>query len=375
MRCPISKADRSRGFIAPALALAAAGIVLALAGCGDLSLVDTLKAEAPGDFRLSPDTALVPEDTAFTFMVLGGFLPYEIGVTGALAPEYDHTYVFEGGTVAAGVTQDYPIEATDKLGETAGALVTVYLAPGTPLSLNAQNVTLLEGDSWKFKVTGGQPPYDWFLDSEAQIAVPDTEYPFQASAAGSYTVSVTDQIGVTRAAIVQVQPLPPPGSPLAITPVSATVLVGGRIIFTALGGVGSYTFSASGGTITAEPDGNPATFVAPAVKGICMIEVRDTSGNPPAAAAVNVVTSPNQALKLVPESPTISAVGARIEFVAIDGTPSYLFSTDHPAWASIKATGPATALYEQLPEGQGRNVMVRVTDADGTSTSTMVKWQ
>jgi len=356
--------------------LAAAGIVLALAGCGDLSLVDTLQAESPGDLRLSPATALVPENTAFTFTVLGGFRPYVIAVSAALTPKDDHTYVFDGGTAPAGGTQDYPIEATDQLGNTATALVTVYSLP--PLVLSAQNVTLLEGDSWTFTVSGGQPPYTWTLDGVAQDPIPDTDntYPFPMVLPGVYTVGVSDDIGVTRAAIVQVLPLPPPDSPLAITPTSASVLVGGTVVFTALGGSGSYTFNASGGTIAPEPDGNPATYVAPAVKAEYTIGLSDDNGATfPVSATVNVVTTPNQALKLAPESPTVYAVNDTIEFTAFDGTPPYAFSTDHPAWGSIVPTAANSALYTQLEEGEGRNVMVRVTDADGTSTSTMVNWK
>jgi hypothetical protein len=376
VRCPISKIDRSRGFVAPVLALAAAGIVWALMGCGDFSLVDALQTEAPGNFRLSPDTALVPEATAFTFMVLGGFLPYEVGVGGALTSEYDHDYVFNGGTVPAGTTRDYPIEATDHLGNTASALAIVYVPPSVPLALNVQSLTLLEGDSWDFEASGGEPPYVWSLDGQPQYPDDNKLYPFPNDLPPSdYTVSVSDSIGVARAAIVKVIPLPPLDSPLEISPTSATVLVGGRVVFTALGGSGSYIFTASGGTITPEPDGSPATYIAPAVKDVYTIEASDTGGSPPATATVKVVASPNQALGLVPDSPTVSAVGAKIEFTAVDGTPEYVFSTDHPAWASIVPTGAATALYTQLPEGEGRNVMVRVTDADGTSTSTMVKWK
>ena len=345
------------------LAIAAVG---ALAGCGDLSLYDALESDSPGGLRFSPSAALVPENTAFTFSVLGGFLPYDIAVGAAIIPKDDHTWEFPPTIVTSGESQVFTLTATDLLGKVATAEVTVYKLP--PLVLSVQNVTLLEGDSWTFSVTGGKSPYAWFLDNTPQGA--GGSYVFPATAAGSYTVSVTDTIGVARAALVQVVPAPPPGSPLAIMPASVTVLVGHTVIFTAMGGSGSYTFSASGGAITPEPDGNPATYVA-GTKGSQTVSVG--AGSETANAAVTVVTSPVQALALSPDSPTVSAVDDTIEFAASGGTAPYGFSTDHPAWGSISATGAFTGLYTQLEAN--RNVMVRVTDANGTSVSTMVKWK
>ena len=355
-----------RGLIWAAMAFA-----LALAGCGDLSLVDALHSEAPGGLRLSPDTALVPEGTSFTFLVLGGFLPYNLTASAALTAEDDHTYLFGGGTAPAGGTRQYPIEAVDQLGNTATAIVTVYAL--SPLALSAQSITLLEGDDWTFTASGGQVPYTWSLDGVAQEPIPDTDaqYTFPLVPPGDYTVSVSDAIGMTRAAMVQVVAVPPPSSPLALSPASATVLVNGTVVFTALGGSGSYVFEATGGSIA--PSGNPAVYTAPSIRASYYVKLSDDGGATfPVSAMVNVVNSPAQALSLVPGSPTVSALGASIEFAALGGTAPFAFVTDHPEWGSIEATGLRTALYTQLAE---RNVMVRVTDADGTSASTMVKWQ
>jgi hypothetical protein len=350
--------------------------VLTLAGCGNLPLVDTLQRESPGDLRLSPATALVPEYTPFTFIVQGGFLPYDLAsLSATLTAQDDHTYVFGGGTAPAGSTQDYLIDATDLLGNTATAVVTVYALP--PLVLDAHDVTLLAGDFWTFTATGGKQPYTWSLEGVVQEPAPDTDdnYLFQAISEGFYTLSVSDDIGATRAAIVQVLPVPPAGSALQITPVSATVLTGGKVVFTAMGGTGPYAFSTTGGSITPAPapdlDGSPATYTAPAVKLTYTITVTDSNSGA-AYATVDVVTSLNQALKLAPESPTVLALEETIEFTVIGGTPPFIFSTDHPDRGSIAATGPRTALYTQLA---ANNVTVRVLDADGTSTSTLVNWQ
>jgi hypothetical protein len=364
-------------FVALAMALAAVGIVLALAGCGDLPLVDTLQRESPGELRFSPTSALVPESTPFTFTVIGGFLPYLVSSGAGYTPVDNDTFVFGGGTSPAG-TRDYPIDATDHLGSTASALVTVYATE--PLALSVQSITLLEGDSWRLTVSGGDSTsYTWALDGVVVQEGSGNTYDFLATSAGSYTVSVSDAVGVTRAAIVQVVPVPQPGSTLEITPTTVTVLVGGSVIFTAMGGEGPYTFSASSGSITPAPapdlDGSPAAYAAPASKPALAptISVTD-AGSPPATASatVNVVTSPLQALELIPDSPSLSTLYDKIEFTADGGTAPYIFLTDHPSWGSIEATGPNTALYTQLAN---RNVLVRVTDANNTSISTMVFWR
>jgi hypothetical protein len=89
----------------------------------------------------------------------------------------------------------------------------------------------------------------------------------------------------------------------------------------------------------------------------------------PATATATVVASPAQALALTPDSPTVTAIGDTIEFRASGGSAPYLFSSDHPERGSIEAIGEDAALYTQL---QGKNTGVRVSDANGTSISTMV---
>jgi hypothetical protein len=153
--------DRKNG-IRGWLALAAAGLLLALAGCGDLSLLEVLEGDSPGDLRFSPATALVPEDTEFTFSVLGGFTPYEIGLTEGVTPKQGNTWVFPAMDIT-GESELFTIEATDLLGNRAVAEVTVY-AVSSPLQLSVSEVTLLVGQSWTFTATGGSGSYTWSVN-------------------------------------------------------------------------------------------------------------------------------------------------------------------------------------------------------------------
>jgi hypothetical protein len=335
--------------------------VLLLAGCGDLSLVDALQGDSPGELRFSPVAALVPEQTAFAFTILGGFLPYDIALNATLTPKDDRTWIFEGGEVTdPDITANYTIEVTDLLGKTATAVVTVYKL--SPLTLNVQEVTLVQGDSWTFTVTGGLSPYTWELEDEPQAPVPDTDnaFTYEAGAEGTYTLSVTDSIEVSRIATVLVVPVPPA---LQITPTSASVLTGGQLAFTALGGTSTYSFSATGGSIT---NTNPATYTAPGTAGTRTISVTD--GVDTVLATVSVIEAPP--LVLSPESPTVSAVGDTVQFTASGGTPPYSFSSKKPWWGSMDAE---TGLYTQLRKY--RKVGVAVRDAAGTLVTTVVKWR
>ena len=158
MQDKMSGIDGSRACLLRILkqTLAAAGIALALAGCGDLSLVDSLQQEAPGDLRFSPATALVPLSVNHTFRAMGGFPPYSV-VSGSGTPVDDHTWVFPAQSTITGDSEDFTIEVADWAGKMVTAVVTVY-AVGA-LALNVTEVTLQEGVGWTFTVTGGLPPY------------------------------------------------------------------------------------------------------------------------------------------------------------------------------------------------------------------------
>ncbi len=348
------------------LLLAAAGLALTLAGCGDLSLYAALKGDSPGELRFSPTSALVPERTDFSFSVLGGFSPYEVGIGASLAPREGTTWIFSGRDIT-GQSQQFTIQATDLLGDIATAEVTVYAVP-SPLRLSASEVTLPAGQSWTFTATGGSGGYTWTVDQVPvdPAPIPDHTYTFVSSAPGSYTVAVTDSIGVSRAAAVTVRAYDP-AAPLEISPLAATVVAKATLILTALGGTGSYSFSALRGTFAAA-DANPATYTAPASSGPDTVTLSD--GIKTVTAAVTVIEAGNPPLVLSPQSPTVSAVGDKLQFSASGGTGpgTYAFSTNKPAMGSIDA---ATGSYVQLKEG---HVVVTVRDGAGAADNTLVKF-
>ena len=357
-----------RGFLPRTLAWAAAAIVLALAGCGDLSLYSALEGDVGGDFRLSPQTALVPEGTPFTFSALGGFLPYEVTVAGLTAKD-EHTWEFPASFVTFGDSDDYTIEATDLLGNTATATVTVFTTVAQPV-LNETVVTLTAGDSWTFTVSGGRAPFVWTLDDVVQSAITNSSYPHLFAAAGSYTVGLTDSLGFYCEAEVSVVLPPAPDVPLVISPTSASVVVGGMLSFEAFGGNGSYSFSALPGSIT---NTNPATFTAPVTPGTCTVTLTDTSVPPRVATAAVVVTaSTSDPLALSPSSPKVTAEGDTVLFTAAGGVPPYTFSSKKPSDGNF--LDPANSgQYTHLRAK--KDVEVRLTDSTGKRVTTKVRWK
>ncbi len=341
------------------ISLAAAAIAAAISGCGDLSLVDSLQQEAPGQLRFSPSDLVLPLATPFTFTVTGGIPPYGL-VSGEVTSLGGDLWEFKPQASIG----SYPIQVSDWAGKTAESIVQVYGA-GTP-KLNVTDVTLPEGAGWTFTVTGGSPAYSWELDGVSQPPgpSPNASYYFVSSVQNTYVVVVIDSLGVSEVATVTVVPNPG-GAPLSITPVSAVTVPGGMIAFTALGGSGPYTFSVSPGQ-GAIVNGNPATYTAPSTAG-GPYSVNLTDGKKSVSAAVTVTAS-GGLLELSPNSVTVSLVGSEVQFTATGGTTPYAFTSNRPKIGSIDAL---TGLYRQEAAG---SVLVTLTDLVGLTDKTLVKW-
>jgi hypothetical protein len=345
-------------------------LLLALAACGDLSLYSTLEGDAGGDFHLSPNTALVPENTAFTFSALGGFLPYDIDVAG-LTAKGEHAWEFPPTTIPGPqLTLDFTIEATDLLGNSATATITVFKTVAQPV-LSETFVTLNEGDSWTFTVAGGLAPFAWSLDGVVDPAFVADNYPHLYDVAGSHTVELTDSLGFYCEATVTVVPAGP-GVPLTISPTAATVVVSGTLSFEAFGGSGNYTFTPAGSF--ADPSDNPCTYTAPGTTGNYTVTVEDESVPVPQTATATVVVTATipDPLTLTPSSPIVTAVGDTVLFDAAGGVPPYVFSTKKPADGNF--LDPANPrLYTHLKAK--KDVEVRLIDSTGKKVTTKVRWR
>ena len=354
-----------RGFIAGALA----GIVLALAGCGDLSLVEALKGDSPGDLQLSPDSLNLPTGSQYNFTAVGGIAPYYFAAAGVgLLEAHNWTYTAPSSVTDAQGWDQVTITATDRAGNSDTATVRVF--PAFELSGGA-SLTLTQGDpAYRFSVSGGVSPYTWLVD-EAKVAEDVSEYLFDPAAEGIFLLAVYDGIGNYREATVTV--VAGSGVPPAIEPPMATVLLSSSLMFNAHGGdgPGTYLWSATAGTIA--PTGpKSAELTAPDAAGELIVTLRSDSWDPITARVVVTDRLPDPLL-LLPDAPVVDAVGDVVEFCVSGGTPpfQYILKNQYKNWATITADG----LYTH--EKGGKNVVVTVVDS-GTpaqSASTTVYWQ
>ena len=76
------------------------------------------------------------------------------------------------------------------------------------------------------------------------------------------------------------------GGPLSISPISATLLVNTKCVFTATGGSPPYVFSVPSGGGTIDPDSG--IYTAAATPGSAVIQVRDDQGEISEAEAIYI---------------------------------------------------------------------------------------
>ncbi|MBX7099751.1 MAG: VCBS repeat-containing protein [Myxococcaceae bacterium] len=219
---------------------------------------------------IAPSAKTVPVGATFTFSAAGGLAPYVFSMVSGQG----RVDASSGAYVAAAAPGIDRVQVTDALGKTAEAQVTVVPA----VTITPATKTVVIGGSVTFSAAGGVPPYAYSLFAGAGTVA--TSGLFTAgSTPGTATVRVTDSVSITADALVTVNP------PLAISPASATLTIGGApFAFTATGGVPPYAFSATdGGRVTA--DGG--VFV-PVRAGVSTVKLLDAEGSS-ATAAVTVL--------------------------------------------------------------------------------------
>ena len=358
-------AGRTCGFIP----WAAAGVALALAGCGDLSLYKALEGESPGPFQLSPDSLNLPTGSQYSFIAVGGISPYDFVSAGVgFLERQTWTYTAPDTVTNPQGWDVVTITATDLAGSSDTATVRVFLA--FELSDSPSLTLTLRDAAHRFSVSGGVAPYTWLVN-EAEVATAVAYYDFDPSAAGTHIVAVHDDIGNYRETTVTV--VASSGVPLVIDPAEATVLLSSKTIFKAYGGDGpsTYNWSSSAGAIAATGP-KTAELTAPDSVGELIVTLGSGSWDPISARVVVTDKAP-EALLLLPDAPVVDAVGKVVQFSVSGGTPPfrYLLKNQYKNWATITADG----LYTHGKSG--KNVVVTVEDSGRPvqSTSTTVYWQ
>ncbi|WP_378180173.1 T9SS type B sorting domain-containing protein [Aquimarina sp. SS2-1] len=279
------------------------------------------------------NAAGVPQDASFSFVVNGGYTPYDIAVsfnggafidhvTNGVAPFPDYIATSGAGT--------YEFRVTDDRGCTFTTSPFTVTDP-VPPTITAPDVTVdCFGDTGTVTVTvtGTETPYEIDFNGAGFVTITGTQISFPNLAAGAYNYTVRSSRGC-------LYPLPTgigtvnviePAEIVEVSRVETPVTCGGSVIITQLGaidltitgGTGPYTYTlvdASNVSVTplvpsatAASTPNPTTIASTTVRfegldfGQYFIFVEDVNGcvsNPDPIGPFNIFSPPNDLVQNV----------------------------------------------------------------------------
>ncbi|TDX02023.1 Ig-like domain-containing protein [Dinghuibacter silviterrae] len=256
-----------------------------------------------------PPTPTVSSATTTTFCQ-GGSVVLTATSTGATSFQW-----YLNGTAITGATANnytattggnYTVTATNASGtSTASASTTVTVNPNpvTPTVTAGSSTTFCSGGSVSLTANAsGATGYQWSMNGAAISGATASSY--NANAAGSYTVQVTNSQGCASAAsaTTTVTILAAPAAPTITASGTTTFCGAGSVILTANAtGASTYQWYLNGTAITGATANNYTASAA----GKYTVVVANASGcSSPASAATTVTINPN------PAAPTITAGGA-----------------------------------------------------------------
>ncbi|MBI3091161.1 MAG: hypothetical protein HYY96_10875 [Candidatus Tectomicrobia bacterium] len=257
---------------------------------------------------LTPASATLQIGESVTFTASGGTGEYRWRTS---AGEVEPLTGEQTTYTAPQLVSTQSLIVTDSAGSSAVAVIAV--SSGT-LRVTPALANLGFQASQAFSATGGVPPYAWTVASgglSATESAEGEEVTYTApSVAGVYEINVTDRAGNAGLASVNVN------RALRISPAAAVVERGGTSSFTALGGSGTYTWSTTGGELSAL-SGSPVTYTAPDLSGKENIILADTAGSV-VTAVVEVIEaplpSPDRLILGPQESSRLSVAGGRAPY-------------------------------------------------------------
>lgn len=218
--------------------------------------------------RIDPASYSISNATGGTavFTITGGSAPYTItssdatkafnstpgnGVWTNIAAGSSITVTVPKGAVQGNVT----LTATDSLGKTGTATISINASSALVISPNSVSITRFVGGTPSFTITGGVGPYKINSSDSAKAYdsapgdgiwedIPEgssitVTVPFDATV-GQVTLTVTDFVGTTKTATISIQSS---SIPLAVTPSLDSIpgSSGGKRLYTVSGGTPPYS--------------------------------------------------------------------------------------------------------------------------------------
>lgn len=277
-----------------------------------------------------------------------------VTISGGIAP-YTQAWSPSGGTgtTATGLTAGtYTVTVTDNVGcvVTANAVITQPTALTS--STVKTDVACFGGATGTATVTatGGTSPYSYVWNPTG-----GTGATANSLTAGTYTVTVTDNVGCTSTATAIIaQPTVIAGA-MSNTPVSCFGGSNGTATVVASGGTPGYTYSWT-------PSGGTNATATGLTQGTYTVTITDANGC--TRTASTTVTQPTQlTVSSTATNSTCGLANGSATATASGGTTTYSYAWTPSGGSAAAATGLAAAAYT-----------VTVTDANGctaTSTSTV----
>jgi hypothetical protein len=306
-------------FFASLLVVLVLGLSLALAGCGELSLIQLLENEDPGDFKLNPSISNVPADTSIAIQGQGGFKPYTYSKVTGLGDLDTKTGVY----VASGGAETAEIEATDFFGNRDTVTIVVFNRLTLKVGGEVKSqITIDTTMSVDFDADGGLAigGYPFYLNGIDTGASPlNGQWTFGPEAPGTYVVEVLDDL--ENSAIVTVHVILS-GGELGIDPTIAYVIHPNTIAFNGINVQGTATYTATAGTFTS----NIYTPPSPPYTGVVTVTLIDDFDSESVNATVHVLDSALDPLSISPSSFGEELEYAdKVTFTVSGGLPPYTF--------------------------------------------------
>ncbi len=333
-------------------------LVLLTGACSEISLFTLLVNEQEGDFKMSQDVVNVRYGETYYVKVQGGFLPYSFATTSSVGTLNTSTGLYETPNTGGGL-ELVEIESSDRFGSSGETAIQVY----PELSTSDSMISVREGDTAEFTVSGGITPYSVAAEAGSiSIIVPDDRYEYTApSSPGMDYIEITDSINNSISITVEVYP--PAPVELEMLPTTAVILPTGTQDFTVTGGDGfnpgfSIDLSPNIGS-TSNNGVDTITYTAPNSEGALILSFTDSSGTT-VSSEIEVIAAP---LKLTP-STVSSSPGSILEFTASGGIPPYTF-TEQVGSGNLEVISATSVRYEtNKPPPIAK---IRVTDDAGTT--------
>ncbi len=344
-----------------ALIVVASSFAAALSGCDLPPIYEYWDSIVLNELEISPSFMALQEGQRATFSVLGGKVPYSFELSGdgslEMLPSHKVEYTAPTGAAEAwiGVRDIYDASSLARVMVVEESVGQLTIAPGSAALLTNESIT--------FSFSGGIPPYSFSRIAGDGMVVLPTLTTGQYLAPAFNTVAVVrleDSSGQSIDVSIYVQAGTPP---LILDPVSAELVEGASITFSAMGGVPPYVFSVIGlGNI------NPGTgLYTAATHGIDTVTVTDANSDT-ADATVTVVPATATPLIIIPGSIDIK-MGSSFQFGAEGGDPPYSYEMVSSYGGTIDAF---SGVYTAPTTRQGVE-QLRVIDAFGRSDTATVK--